>query len=108
MFLSVLLHLDVVSNRSLVLGSGLSCKSPHFLVEPRGFEPLTSAVQKRQDRLPEVSGACKIPAKTPYLHVGTFLKISGYVLRLLHGCCTDTVRREIVSLGGKIYDTCYS
>jgi hypothetical protein len=77
-------------------------------VEPRGFESLTSAVQKRQDRLPEVSGACKIPAKTPYLHVGTFLKISGYVLRLLHGCCTDTVRREIVSLGGKIYDTCYS
>jgi hypothetical protein len=31
-------------------------------VEPRGFEPLTSAVQRRQDTLPGVSGVCKIPA----------------------------------------------
>src|SRR5688500_13318339 len=28
-------------------------------VEPRGFEPLTSAVQKRLDTLLEYSGACK-------------------------------------------------
>ncbi len=42
--------------------SRFTCKSAHFLVEPRGFEPLTSAVQRRQDSLPEVSGACKIPA----------------------------------------------
>jgi hypothetical protein len=71
-----------------------TCKLARKGVDPTRFEPLTSAVQKRQVRLPEVSGACKIPAKTPYLHVGTFLKISGYVLRLLHGCCTDTVRRD--------------
>jgi hypothetical protein len=31
-------------------------------VEPRGFEPLTSAVQKRIISLLEVSGACKTAA----------------------------------------------
>jgi hypothetical protein len=33
-----------------------------FVVEPRGFELLTSAVQRRYDTLPEISDACKIPA----------------------------------------------
>ena len=32
-------------------------------VEPRRFEPLTFVVQRRYDTLPELSGACKIPAK---------------------------------------------
>ena len=34
-----------------------------FLVEPRGFEPLTSAVQRRQDTLLALSGVCKIAAQ---------------------------------------------
>jgi hypothetical protein len=33
-------------------------------VEPRGFEALTSAVQRRHDTFPMISGACKIAANT--------------------------------------------
>jgi hypothetical protein len=35
-----------------------------FEVEPRGFEPLTSAVQRRRNTFPELSVACKIAANT--------------------------------------------
>jgi hypothetical protein len=33
-------------------------------VEPRGFEPLTSAVQRRHDTLLDLSAVCKIAANT--------------------------------------------
>jgi hypothetical protein len=32
-----------------------------------------------------VQNACKLP----YLPIGAFLKVSGDLLGLLHGCCTD-------------------
>ena len=60
-------------------------------VEPRGFEPLTSAVQRRCDSLLECSRACKIPANRrilPITHFSTFQEIYS-------GCCTvaaQTVR----------------
>jgi transposase-like protein len=53
-------------------------------VEPRGFEPLTSAVQRRINRLPEVSRACKIAANRRILrliHIPCFQEIYS-------GCCT--------------------
>ena len=59
-----------------------------FLVEPRGFEPLTSAAKAARyfaRGFWSLQNACK----SPYLLVGAFLKVSGYLLRLLHGCCTD-------------------
>ena len=40
----------------------LPAKALVLQVEPRGFEPLTSAVQRRQDSLLVVSIACKMPA----------------------------------------------
>jgi hypothetical protein len=53
-------------------------------VEPRGFEPLTSAVQRRHNSLLEVAGGCKIPANTLILYVNSFPDISGDLLGLLH------------------------
>ena len=59
-------------------------------MEPRGFEPLTSAVQRRQDRLPEVSGVCKIPANGSFLQelfalvFRRFTRVDAQMLRLLH------------------------
>jgi hypothetical protein len=35
-------------------------------VEPRGVEPLTSAVQRRHNTLPELSRVCKFAAKTNF------------------------------------------
>jgi endonuclease III len=36
-----------------------TCKTQVFEVEPRGFEPLASAVQRRRDALLDLSGVCK-------------------------------------------------
>jgi 5-methylcytosine-specific restriction enzyme subunit McrC len=47
------LHHDIFPAKYTLLG-----------VEPRGFEPLTSAVQRRHHTFPELSGACKIAANT--------------------------------------------
>ncbi len=49
-----------------------------------GFEPTPSAVQKRQDRLPEVSGACKMPANTLILCLKRFPAFQ----EIYSGCCT--------------------
>jgi hypothetical protein len=53
-------------------------------VEPRGFEPLTSAVQRRPHTLLEFSGACKIPANT---HISSVLLFPS-VQEIYSGCCT--------------------
>jgi hypothetical protein len=57
-------------------------------VDPRGLEPLTSAMRERHEGLQEFSGVCKMPANGSILMRGTFLGISEYLLGLLHGCCT--------------------
>ena len=54
------------------------------IVEPRGFEPLTSAVQRRQDTLPEVSGACKMPANCRICPSARFSRFQ----EIYSGCCT--------------------
>src|SRR5215210_3357822 len=53
-------------------------------VEPRGFEPLTSAVQRRPDGLPELSGACKMPANCRVFG----LTLSLAFREIYSGCCT--------------------
>jgi hypothetical protein len=53
-------------------------------VEPRGFEPLTSAVQRRPHTLLEFSGACKTPANT---HISSVLLFPS-VQEIYSGCCT--------------------
>ncbi len=62
--------------------------NPHILgVEPRGVEPLTSAVQRRHDSLPEVSRACRIPANSriPSKHLSRrFKRFTQVAARLLH------------------------
>src|SRR5687768_13999991 len=40
-----------------------------FEVEPRGVEPLTSAVQRRHDALPELSRVCKLAANRHILPI---------------------------------------
>ncbi len=59
-------------------------------VEPRGIEPLTSAVQGRNNTFPKVSEICKLPANRgipPSLFFCTF-----HVIR--PGCCTVTVQAQ--------------
>ena len=56
----------------------------HPEVEPRGFEPLTSAVQRRCNSLQELSGGYETPANVGFLaqrRCSTFLEIYS-------GCCT--------------------
>jgi hypothetical protein len=55
-----------------------------FEVEPRGFEPLTSAVQSQHDSFPEVSRACKIPANSCILCSTVFSRFQD----IHSGCCT--------------------
>ena len=54
-------------------------------VEPREFEPLTSAVQRRLDGLLKLSGACEIAAKTRFSPYASFLSFQS----IYSGCCTD-------------------
>src|SRR5215203_3882096 len=59
-------------------------------VEPRGFEPLTSAVQRRHHTLLERSVTCRIPAKR---------RISASVLfpsfqEIHSGCCTVAAQTQ--------------
>jgi hypothetical protein len=53
-------------------------------VEPRGFEPLTSAVQRRRVTLLEVSGVCRIPAIERLSALSIFLAFQD----IYSGCCT--------------------
>jgi hypothetical protein len=74
-------------------------------VEPRGFEPLTSAVQSRHDTLLQISGVCetaastRIPHTTLFLGFRTFTRVaarllhkkgleqSRYLIPVYHYCC---------------------
>ena len=53
-------------------------------MEPRGFEPLTSAVQRRLHTLLEMSRVCKTAAKAMILALTLFLRIQV----IYSGCCT--------------------
>ena len=53
-------------------------------VEPRGFEPLTSAVQRRLDGFPKVSRDCKTRLATRILAQNAFPHFSSHRLGLLH------------------------
>jgi hypothetical protein len=53
-------------------GARISLYERDLLVEPRGFEPLTSAVQRRRQGVPGVSGRFKIPLSRPNSRVLSF------------------------------------
>jgi hypothetical protein len=53
-------------------------------VEPRGFEPLTSAVQRRHDALLDLSEFCKIPANSCI----SVLTLFPACQNIYSGCCT--------------------
>jgi hypothetical protein len=55
-----------------------------YEVEPRGFEPLTSAVQRRHDTLLDLSGVCKIVANKRISALSLFLVFQ----EIYSGCCT--------------------
>src|SRR5919202_587312 len=55
-------------------------------VEPRGFEPLTSVVQRRHASFPEVSRACKLPANKHIISEAVFSTFQDIHL----GCCTQS------------------
>ena len=57
-------------------------------VEPRGFEPLTSAVQRRRHALLEVSRACKTAAKARIFFRTLFPSFQV----IDSGCCTVAAR----------------
>jgi hypothetical protein len=57
-------------------------------VEPRGFEPLTSAVQRRHDTFLEISSPCKIAADTHISYMMLFPNFQG----IYSGCCTGLRR----------------
>ena len=61
-------------------------------VEPRGFEPLTSAVQRRHHTFLERSRVCKIAANKRIYYSIAFPVVSEDLLGLLHGCCTGRLR----------------
>jgi hypothetical protein len=61
-----------------------TCKIPLLGVEPRGFEPLTSAVQRRHDSLLEVSRVYKIPANKYIISEAVFSRFQD----IHSGCCT--------------------
>src|SRR5829696_3281232 len=53
-------------------------------VDPRGLEPLTSAMRERHEGLQEFSGACKTPANGSILMLVLFLAFQ----EIYSGCCT--------------------
>ena len=55
-----------------------------LVVEPRGFEPLTSAVKRRLDGFPKVSRDCKTRLATRILAQNAFPHFSSHWLGLLH------------------------
>jgi hypothetical protein len=64
-------------------------------VEPRGFEPLTSAVQRRLDTLLERSVTCRIPANCRISALALFPAFQ----EIHSGCCT------VAALGSPSRDT---
>src|SRR5215211_5854200 len=78
-----LLSKESISAQSPV--RGLPAKAYKDEVEPRGVEPLPSAVQKRSDSLLELSRASKMPANDDFL--SRILCSSSQ--EVYSGCCTD-------------------
>ena len=60
-------------------------------VEPRGFEPLTSAEQRRHDTLLGLSRVCKIAANSNFLSGALCYSFQ----EIYSGCCTDLSINEI-------------
>jgi hypothetical protein len=54
-------------------------------VDPRGLEPLTSAMRERHEGLQGFSGACKTPANKGILMMLLFSVFQ----EIYSGCCTD-------------------
>ena len=54
-----------------------------------GFEPTPSAVQRRQDRLLEIFGVCKVAAKARIF----FMRLFPSFQVLYSGCCTVAAQR---------------
>jgi hypothetical protein len=59
-------------------------QNAYFEVGLRGFEPLTSAVQRRYDSLLEVSGVCRYPANEQFSASSLFPAFQ----EIYSGCCT--------------------
>ena len=75
---------DKIEIHPLLLFEAFPADQPFFGVEPRGFEPLTSAVQRRPDSLPELSRVCKTPANSCICSSALFSRF-----QTIHsGCCT--------------------
>jgi hypothetical protein len=70
--------------QALYVNCVLPAKRFIFKVEPRGFEPLTSAVQRRHYPLLKLSGACKIAANT---HIFCAMPFPSFQ-EIYSGCCT--------------------
>src|SRR5829696_5487702 len=94
MFLSVLLHLDVVSNRK-------SCSRLRFILQIATF--FSGAEEIRTPDLRRAKAAryfargfwsLQNACKSSCFPIDAFLKVSGYLLGLLHGCCTRTGRNQ--------------
>jgi hypothetical protein len=64
--------------------SGFTCKLPKKKVDPRGLEPLASAMRGRHEGLLGLSGACKTPANG-----GILMMVLFSAFQEIHsGCCT--------------------
>jgi hypothetical protein len=59
-------------------------KSVEKRVDPRGLEPLTSAMRGRHEGLQRLSGVCKTPANASILMLVLFSTIQD----IYSGCCT--------------------
>jgi hypothetical protein len=73
-----------------------TCKTPHFIVEPRGFEPLTSAVQRRHYTFLDYSVVCKVAAKVHFSCTMLFLSFQV----IYSGCCTIADIAPEAAVGG--------
>ena len=76
--------------RKEVVRDILPAKRWLFEVEPRGVEPLTSAVQRRHNTLLEVSRACKLAAKARI----SFMALFPSVQVVDSGCCTVAAQTQ--------------
>ncbi len=66
-------------------------------MEPRGFEPPTSAVQRRRDTLLELSDVCKIPANKRISTLSPFLGFQD----IYSGCCTVAAQTSTCSYNAR-------
>ena len=74
----------MVSSSTAATGCRFNHYGERCRVEPRGVEPLTSAVQKRHDALLELSTDFKVSANPIFLAIVHFLSFQ----IIYSGCCT--------------------